>query len=361
LLPAARRLASAAYLTASQSAAALNVTPQRFDETLASSGRVAVFYSATGCTACDEARPLWQALSTQFGGSTTFLEVRYSVVTSPLFERYGIQNTPTFLMYVGGSEVAEHLGTFASSQQMTEFLQSGAPSQPSSPSSSSPVTPLTSLWSDAPSLLVSAVLGVGVFASPCVLPLLPGYVAFLVGREKATKRSIELSSAMSFVAGAVGILLVGGVFILVGNLFWSVLLGGKLVISFALMALGLAALLGIGLFPSGGRILGVSSVSDHVRGITTYSLLYGVLSLGCSLPFVIGGMLNILAGVGAYSMVLRLLVFAFGFSAPLAALTYATQKGVNLSASRLGRGSYILQRVGGAAMIGASLLLLFAL
>lgn len=351
-----------AYVTAAQNDAALSVTPQKFQSILDGSNKVAVFYSATGCSDCDAMRPLWQALSTQYGGSMTFLEVRYSVVTSPLFAKYNVAGTPTFYIFVGGVAVAEHLGTFASSEQMNQFLQADAPaSQAQDPPSSTLLPQLSSLASESPSLLISAVLGVGVFASPCVLPLLPGYVGFLVGRENRSKRSIELSSLSSFAAGAVGILLIGGVFILAGDLFWSVLLGGKAVISFALMALGLAALVGISLFPAGARIPGMSSASHQVRGVTTYALVYGFLSLGCSLPFVIGGMLNILAGVGTFSMVSRLLVFAFGFSTPLAALTYATQKGSRISASRLGRSSQLLQKVGGAAMVGASLLILLTI
>lgn len=72
-------------------------------------------------------------------------------------------------------------------------------------------------------------------------------------------------------------------------------------------------------------------------------------------------MLNILAGVGLYSMVSRLLAFAFGLSAPLAALTYATQKGVSISSAALGKSSILLQKLGGAAMIAASLYLVATL
>lgn len=351
----------AVHMSAAQNSAALGVTPQKFGAILAGSSRVAVFYSATGCSSCDEMRPLWQALAAQHDGSMTFVEVRYSTATSPLFEKYDIMGTPTFYLFVGGVAIAEHEGTFASSEKMNEFLQTDTSSGPSQPASSTLSPQLSVLMSESTSLLISAVLGVGVFASPCVLPLLPGYVGFLAEREKGTKRSIGLSSISSFAAGAVGILLIGGVFVVVGDLFWSVLLGGRLVISFALMALGLAALLGIGLFPSSGTILGASSSSDRIRGVSTYALLYGILSLGCSLPFVIGGMLNILTGVGVYSMVSRLLAFAFGFSAPLAALTYVTQKGMSISASRLGKSSNVLQKIGGAAMMGASLLLLVTL
>ncbi len=351
----------AVYESEAQSATALDVTPQKLDAVLAGSDRVAVFYSETGCSDCNAMRPLWQALATEYGGSIALVEVRYSTTTAPLFGTYNIMKTPTFILFVGGVRVAEHEGTFASTETMNEFLQTDASSGSSGPASSSLSPQMAFLTSESPSLVISAILGVGVFASPCVLPLLPGYVGFLAARPKGTKRSIELSSISSFAAGAVGIMLVGSLFILLGNLFWPILLGGKLVISFALMALGLAALLGVGLFHSGARILGAWSSSDRIRGISTYALLYGFLSLGCSLPFMIGGMLNILAGVGVYSMASRLLVFAFGFSAPLAVLTYATQKGVSISASRLGKSSSILQKVGGAAMVAASVLLLVTL
>jgi cytochrome c biogenesis protein CcdA len=138
---------------------------------------------------------------------------------------------------------------------------------------------------------------------------------------------------------------------------------GKLVISFVLLALGLAMLFDVSTLTIAPKILNVSSGAGagFARSVSTYSLLFGFLSLSCSVPFLVGAMLNIVAGVDVYSMVLRLLAFAVGFASPLAALTFATGAGVSISASKLREVSSTMSKIGGASMIAASLLLLITL
>ena len=217
------------------------------------------------------------------------------------------------------------------------------------------------LESESPALLISVVLGIGVFASPCVLPLLPGYLGFLVRDESGKdKKRVGISSISSFAAGLSGILLVGVLFVVLGSIFWSVIDEGKLLIAFVLMAFGAASILGLGILSSLPRFLRIQQkTGSSLRGITSYSFMYGFLSLGCSLPLMAGAMLNILAGVDTTSLIARLLAFGIGFAIPLAFFTYATGRGIEFSASRLGKGSAILQKIGGGTMIAAAFLLLF--
>jgi len=205
------------------------------------------------------------------------------------------------------------------------------------------------------------VLGIGVFASPCVLPLLPGYLVFLVRDEsRKDKNRIGVSSISSFAAGLLGILLVGVLFVVLGSIFWSVVIGGKLLVAFVLMAFGTASILGLGILSSAPKFLQIQQKNGgSLRGISTYSFMYGFLSLGCSLPLMAGAMLNILAGLDTSSLILRLFAFGVGFAAPLALLTYVTGRGIEFSASNLGKRSALLQKIGGGTMIAAAFLLIF--
>jgi cytochrome c-type biogenesis protein len=329
-----------------------------------SADRVAVFFSTIGCFDCNRMRPLWQALSLKYSGSISFVEVKYSLMTSQVFDRYDVSETPTFILFMGGANVSRHDGSFASPDKMNQFLQTalsyGTDHAIRSSALGNQPTPLPA--SESPSLLISIILGVSVFASPCVLPLVPGYLAFLFAREKKDKRRIGVASASSLVFGAASILLVGFIFIILGDVFWSLLLTGELLISFTLLALGLAALFNVGILTTAPKSLNVSlGAGGFARSVCAYSLLFGFLSLSCSLPFLIGALLNIVAGVDVYSMTLRLLAFAVGFASPLAVLTYATGAGVCISASKLRRVSSIMSKIGAASMIAASLLLLITL
>jgi cytochrome c-type biogenesis protein len=310
-------------------------------------------------------RPLWQALSVKYSGSISFVEVEYSLMTSMVFDRYDVLITPTFILFAGGANVSRYDGSFASPDKMNQFLQTvlSYGTDHARKSSALGNQPTFFPGSESPSLLISIILGISVFASPCVLPLVPGYLAFLFARGKKNKSRIGVASASSLVFGVASILLVGFIFVILGDVFWSLLLMGKLLISFVLLALGLAMLFDVSVFTMAPKILNVSSGegAGFARSVSIYSLLFGFLSLSCSLPFLVGALLNIVAGVDVYSMVLRLLAFAVGFAFPLAALTFATGFGVSISASRLRKVSSIMSKIGGASMIAASLLLLVTL
>jgi cytochrome c-type biogenesis protein len=361
---------TANYVTSMHETAAEEVTPNQFSLIVGGSSHVAVFFSTQGCPNCDLMRPIWQDLSARYGNSIRFVEVSYSLASSPIFEKYGVYNTPVFIVFVNGDNISRHDGTFSSSVTMSGFLQnywSSGASPSSSSSSSFLISQSNALLVESPSLLVSFILGLSIFASPCVLPLLPGYLGFLMGRSKLAERGrkstgIGIGTVSSFLAGAVGILAVGAAFVVFGDLLWNVVLSSKLIISFVLLALGVAALFNIGTISSVPRVLTMTaSTRNFVRDVSTYSLLYSLLSLGCSLPLVVGGMLNILGGVDVYSMVLRLLALAIGFALPLSIVTYACAKGVSFSGSGIGKGGSILRSLGAVAMIVASLLLVLTL
>ena len=125
--------------------------------------------------------PAWQRVSAMYGGSITFLEVSYSMETSQIFAKYDVINTPTFIVFVDGSNISRHNGVFSSPIQMGQFVENDSTNLQSSAATYSGLFAL--LESESPALLISVILGIGVFASPCVLPLLPGYLGFLVRDE----------------------------------------------------------------------------------------------------------------------------------------------------------------------------------
>ena len=94
------------------------------------------------------------------------------------------------------------------------------------------------------------------------------------------------------------------------------------------MAFGAASILGLGILSSLPESLRIQKMMGvRLRGVTSYSFMYGFLSLGCSLPLMAVRMLNILSGVDTTSLIARLLAFGIGFATPLAIFTYAAGRG----------------------------------
>ena len=107
-------------------------------------------------------------------------------------------------------------------------------------------------------LVTAFVAGVASFSSPCVLPLVPIYLAHLagasVGEVGPRVRSSVLANALAFVAGfslvfvllgaalgAAGLLVSTGSFV-AGNRLWLVRLGGALLVLLGLHQIGLVRL-----------------------------------------------------------------------------------------------------------------------
>lgn len=214
---------------------------------------------------------------------------------------------------------------------------------------------------DISSISIAAAFAAGVisFLSPCVLPLVPGYVSYVAGHSIAERSagtiSLRLQTAalsLCFVLGFSTIfVLLGASATALGQLLLSYrhelnLVGGAIVIAFGLLALGLlhpallqrdlrfhlwllggrplaAYLLGLafgfGWTPCIGPILGaILTVSAASTTVASGVALLSVYSLGLGLPFVLAA------------------AFTDGFVARLS------------SAGRLGRG---LQALAGLVMV----------
>ena len=195
------------------------------------------------------------------------------------------------------------------------------------------------------------------FLSPCVLPLVPGFVGFIAGRSITTQSGVTITSmriqtvglSLCFVLGfSTVFVLLGASATALGQLLFAYrfelnLVGGTIVIAFGLFTLGLlrpslfhrelrfgmsatggrptgAYLLGMafafGWTPCIGPILGaVLTVSAASATIANGVTLLGVYSLGLGVPFVLAAMftdslLGRIKSVGRASRMLNLLAGA---------------------------------------------------
>jgi cytochrome c-type biogenesis protein len=195
------------------------------------------------------------------------------------------------------------------------------------------------------------------FLSPCVLPLVPGYVGYVTGHSIATRSAATVASmrmqtvglSLFFVLGfSTVFVLLGASATVLGQFLHSYrvelnLVGGTVVIGFGLLTLGLlrpawfqrdfrfdaspgggrpvgAYVLGtafaFGWTPCIGPILGaVLTVSAASATVANGVTLLGVYSLGLGVPFVLAamftdGLLRRIKSVGRVGQVLKLLAGA---------------------------------------------------
>jgi len=216
---------------------------------------------------------------------------------------------------------------------------------------------------DLGSLPVAFLAGFVSFLSPCVLPLVPGYLSAVsavdadqLGRPGTSRRVV--ASSIPFVIGftAVFVLLGIGAALVGGRLFANQFLLEKIA-GFVLVVFGLAFM---GLLPWPERLMG-AGLLEGARSRGSRVLLGGAFAV-CAAPCigpVLAGILVLSASTGTVGEGALLLgVYSLGVAVPfvLAGAVFARAMG----AFRWLRDHYrAIQIVGGAIMVALGLLLFF--
>jgi len=197
----------------------------------------------------------------------------------------------------------------------------------------------------AVSALVAGVVSV---FSPCVLPLLVAQVS-VVG---SSGRRLGLGSCISCgLAAAAGVVGVSALFLVAGGLASSLQQLLLPVIALAIVAAGLASLLGVPV-----ELQGI--VGAKRGGLLGFCTVYGFLAVQCNLPIVVGVLL-LIAGLGfSVAGLAALLALAAGSGIPLAAVMWLVSRSGAGVAEALLKRNVMLSRIGGLVLLVAGLYLL---
>ncbi len=204
-------------------------------------------------------------------------------------------------------------------------------------------------------------LGLGSAASPCLLPVYPGFIAYIAGSRPDDRHGP--GSALLGLAVLAGLLttmiLVGVALSLLAVPFGDLLRWSVPVTTVILVALGLALLAGRNPFE---RLAGirVPRVAHRLGQAYVYGLMVGPVALPCAGPFLVA-LLAISVGLAdAVSRVGAFLVYGLGFGLPLVLLA-GIGAGRAAAISRLvARHHLVVLRTAGALLIVTALYELFA-
>lgn len=210
-------------------------------------------------------------------------------------------------------------------------------------------------------LVATFLLGVGSAASPCLLPLYPGFIAYLAGTSPTgAQRRGGAHLGLAVLAGLLTtMIVVGGVLSLMALPFGDVLRWSVPIVTVALVVLGLVLLAGRNPF---ARLSGLQvPIVRHPLGQAfVYGLAVGPMALPCAGPFLIAllaisvGLADGLLRVGSF------IVYGLGFGLPLVVLAaIGATRGQTLS-RKLARHHEVVLRAAGALLIVTALYELIA-
>lgn len=204
------------------------------------------------------------------------------------------------------------------------------------------------------------------FISPCVLPLIPGYLSTVSGvgfeqmseRERGVARPVAVASGLFFVGFLAVFVALGASASVLGELLtqhrlWLDRVSGSLIVLFGL------SLLGVGWSGSlGASLTGRLQAAARRRGGPT---ALGVAFAFCWTPCVGPILATVLTVAGAtgslQSGVLLLTVYGLGLAAPFIAVGFGFTRAL-ATFKRLQRHYRAVERSGGVLLVGMGVLLL---
>jgi cytochrome c-type biogenesis protein len=201
-------------------------------------------------------------------------------------------------------------------------------------------------------MLTSIGLGLLASFSPCVLPLYPGYLAYLSGTHENAKGKARYFLGFFVLAGVLLMMLALG--LVIALLSISVGRALSIIIPLAnllLIILGILLLFDKNPFKTIPQVK-IPLLQNPYLNAFIYGLLYGPIALPCSGPLVVGIFAISLTAGEAFSQLSVFFWFGIGFGLPLLILSLisgALQRNITLW---LARHSRLVNLVGGVLLIG---------
>ncbi len=166
-------------------------------------------------------------------------------------------------------------------------------------------------------------IGIGLLASfsPCVLPLYPGYLAYLSGFQENSNDNRRYFLGFFVLAGVLVMMLLLG--LVIALLSVSVGRALSIIIPAAnalLIILGILLLLDLNPFKAISQIK-IPAFRNPFLNAFLYGLLYGPIALPCSGPLVVGIFAISLTAGDAFRQLSVFFWFGIGFGLPLLALS----------------------------------------
>jgi len=209
---------------------------------------------------------------------------------------------------------------------------------------------------DLNTAVTAASLGLVAAASPCILPLYPGFLAYLSGAQEATgRRQGRYFLGVFVLAGVLVMMLSLGLFIAL----ISVSIGQVLSIAIPLadvliVTLGVMLILNVNPFKRLPQVR-VPLLSNPYANAFAYGLLYGPLALPCSGPLVVGIFTLSLTAGEALGKLGTFLWFGLGFGLPLLVLSFLSGASQRWITRQFARRARLLNLIAGLLLVGIGL------
>ena len=202
--------------------------------------------------------------------------------------------------------------------------------------------------------LTSFLLGMLATTSPCVLPLYPGFLAYLSGQTEIGVGKQRYLLGLFVLGGVLTMMLaLGGVIALLAIPTGSMLAYIIPLADFLILLLGILLLLNYNPFKTLPQIQ-IPLLRHPFLNAYTYGLLYGPIALPCSGPLVVGIFALSFTVGEAFSKLWVFLWFGLGFGVPLLILSLLSGALQRQLTTLFARHSRIVNIIGGVLLVSVA-------
>ncbi len=199
----------------------------------------------------------------------------------------------------------------------------------------------------------SIFLGLLATTSPCILPLYPGFLAYLSGQDEMGRQKYFLG--LFVLAGVLSMMLaLGGLIALLAVPTGRILVYIIPLADALILILGVLLLLDRNPFKTLPQIQ-IPALRHPFLNAYTYGLLYGPIALPCSGPLVVSIFALSFTAVEALSKLWVFLWFGLGFGLPLLVLSLLSGTLQRQLTTLFARHSRVVNIIGGLLLIGVAI------
>ncbi len=203
------------------------------------------------------------------------------------------------------------------------------------------------------SILTSLSIGLLATTSPCVLPLYPGYLAYISGGQEGLSHKVGRYLLGFFVLAGVLVtmLALGGVIALL-----SVSVGRALsvvipIADVVIIVFGVLLLININPFKQLPQIQ-VPVLNNPYVNAFLYGMLYGPIALPCAGPLVVSIFALSLTTTEMFAQLSIFFWFGIGFGLPLLALSFLSSAAARWITRQFARRARLINMISGILLVG---------
>jgi cytochrome c-type biogenesis protein len=201
---------------------------------------------------------------------------------------------------------------------------------------------------------LALVSGVLVLLSPCSYPLLPGYIAYYLGKNMTPRQAIQ--GGIICTIGLLSVFsIIGVITSTIGNAIMSVSPYFHLLAVIIIVIMGALMLLGVG-YPKFYLKIKATQRGGFL-GMYIYGITYGLAALACSFPIFLSLILYSLTFGDFLDSILTFILFSLGMGIPLIATAILVSKAGHLLVKRITGATDKIQRISGIFLIALAIYL----